>query len=159
VVRERMSLEWVSFGPGRIALRGRPSPRALPGLRGAGCSHVVTLLSESEGALALGEAVRAAGLGWIWLPLRNGNPPVGEARTRIEAEFPAMWALIDQGASLLIHCAAGIHRTGMVTYAALRWHGLGRDDALARLGELRAHTRAGVAEKHLSWGDQLAAAR
>jgi protein-tyrosine phosphatase len=150
-----MSLAWVAVGQGRLTVRGRPSIRALPGLRDAGCSHVVTLLSEAEGAPALGEAVRAAGMGWLWVPLRNGTPPVGSDRARVALAFPEMQALLAGGSSLLVHCAAGIHRTGMIAYALLRWCGSDREEALARLGEMREHTRSGVAEKHLAWGDDL----
>jgi protein-tyrosine phosphatase len=57
---------------------------------------------------------------------------------------------------MLIHCSAGIHRTGMVAYALLRRRGLSRDDALGVLGEARRHTREGVQERHLRWGDALA---
>lgn len=142
-----------------MTLRGRPSMRALPGLRADGCTHILTLLSEREGARELGDACTAAGLGWFWLALPNGSPPPADVRARHEAAFPQIWSAIDAGGGVLIHCAAGIHRTGMVTYAMLRWRGFDRDAALSWLEQLRLHTRQGVVEKHLHWGDELASGR
>jgi len=150
---------WIELGAGRLTVRGRPSHKALPGLRGDGCTHIVTLLSEREGAPLLGEAVKAAGMEWFWFPLPNGTPPTGEARDRAVERIEQMSRLIDVGGSLLIHCAAGIHRTGMIAYALLRWRGLEPESALERLGAMRTHTREGVHEKHLRWGDELVAAR
>lgn len=150
---------WIPLAPGRLNVRGRPSHKALPGLRADGCTHIVTLLSEREGAPALGEAVTAAGMQWVWLPLPNGTPPTGDASARAADRIRELSALIDAGGSLLIHCAAGIHRTGMIAYALLRWRGLAPDVTLKQLGVMRAHTRDGVAPKHLAWGDALVADR
>lgn len=146
---------WIELGAGRLTVRGRPSHKALPGLRGDGCTHIVTLLSEREGARELGDAVKAAGMGWVWCPLPNGTPPVGDAHARVVQSIEEMSRLVDAGGSLLIHCAAGIHRTGMIAYGLLRWRGLAPDVALERLGAMRAHTRDGVDPKHLRWGDGL----
>ncbi|MBZ0234754.1 MAG: tyrosine-protein phosphatase [Deltaproteobacteria bacterium] len=150
-------MTWIDLGGGRLTVRGRPSHKALPGLRSDGCTHIVTLLSEREGAPQLGAAVRAAGLGWFWLPLPNGTPPIGDARDRAAQAIAEMSRLIDGGSSLLIHCAAGIHRTGMIAYALLRWRGLAPEVALERLGAMRSHTREGVGEPRLLWGDELVA--
>jgi hypothetical protein len=45
--------------------------------------HLVTLLSASEGASALGAAARAAGLEWIWLGLPNAQRPEPPLRDEI----------------------------------------------------------------------------
>jgi predicted protein tyrosine phosphatase len=149
-------LYWVAVGAGRLTLWHRPGRRSVPAIAAAGCTHLVTLLSEREGGLAIGGAAAAVGLGWTWLPMPSSAEPVGDARAVLEARLGELSRLLDSGAAMLIHCSAGIHRTGMVAYALLRSRGLSRDDALGALGAARRHTREGVQERHLRWGDALA---
>ena len=55
---------------------------------------------------------------------------------------------------VLLHCAAGIHRTGICTYTLLRWSGLGSKDAFDVIRGIREDTAKGVGE----WRIQLAEA-
>lgn len=60
---------------------------------------------------------------------------------------------------LFAHCAAGIHRTGLIIYGLLRSTALTPSAATQMLGTLRAHTGEGVGrgvgEARLAWGDQF----
>jgi predicted protein tyrosine phosphatase len=150
-------LHWVAVGAGRLTLWHRPGHGAFAAIAAAGCTHVVTLLSDREGGPSIGVAAKEAGLGWVWLPMPNSDEPVGDARAALEVGLGELSRLLDGGAALLIHCSAGIHRTGMIAYALLRSRGLSRDDALAVLSAARHHTREGVKARHLRWGDALAA--
>ena len=47
---------------------------------------------------------------------------------------------------VLVHCAAGIHRTGVVAYALLRWTGLHPKGAIDVIHAMRPETATGVAE-------------
>ncbi|MFZ1599577.1 MAG: hypothetical protein WAW26_27315, partial [Anaerolineae bacterium] len=51
-------------------------------------------------------------------------------------------------------CAAGIHRTGMVAYALLRWRGFDEPAALALITQMRTHTGVGVQRKQIDWGNR-----
>lgn len=51
---------------------------------------------------------------------------------------------LKKGASVLLHCSAGIHRTGSVGYAILRLSGYGAPAALSALGSMRTVTGEGV---------------
>src|ERR1041384_8180461 len=150
--RERPEeLHWAAVGAGRLTLWHRPGNDAFAAIVAAGRTHGVTLLSESEGGPSIGAAAKQAGLGWTWLPMPNSDEPVGNARAVLEVGLGELSRLLDGGASLLIHCSAGIHRTGMVAYALMRSRGLSRDDALGVLGAARRHTREGVKARHLRW--------
>ena len=156
---EPLDLAWAPVGAGRLSLWHRPGKKHLGAIRDAGATHVVTLLSEKEGGREIGNAVETAGMGWVWLPMPGAQEPEGGAREALEQGLAELSRLLDEGRSLLIHCSAGIHRTGMVAFALLRLRGLTRDEALAAIGQARAHTREGVQEHHLRWGDDLAARR
>jgi hypothetical protein len=149
-------LTWVLVGAGRLALWHRPGRRLFDAIRDAGCSHLVTLLCEREGASQIGEAAQAAGLAWRWLPMSNSEEPIGAARTALEHGLAELSTLLDEGRSLVIHCSAGIHRTGMIAYALLRCRDHTRDQAITIIGQARAHTRDGLRERLLCWGDDIA---
>jgi protein-tyrosine phosphatase len=140
---------------GALTLSHRPKRKDVARLRERGITHVVTLLAEREGAKEIGEAVRNAGLTWIWCPLVNGQPPDARVTDTIRPVLADLARLLEDGAAIFIHCSAGIHRTGMFGYALLRHLGLDRAAARSKLTELRAVTGEGVGEDRLAWGDAL----
>jgi protein-tyrosine phosphatase len=148
----------VEVGTGAVALTHRPKLKALPALRQAGVTHLVTLLSRKEGAPEIGAAARAAGLEWVWVELPNGQRPEPPLRDAATAALAALARLVGEGAHVAIHCSAGIHRTGMIGYALLRTCGLEPPSAAATLAALRLVTAEGVGEERLGWAEELAAA-
>lgn len=150
-----LNLQWVQVGAGKLALRGRPGVKALPQLKAAGCTHVVTLLSAKEGGDQLGEQIKAQGITWTWLPLAGADTPDEKAAQMLAAAFPVLSNALDQGDAILIHFAAGIHRTGMITYALLRYRGCSAEEARALILQLRDHTANGMLPHHFAWGDAL----
>jgi hypothetical protein len=75
IARELSTLNFVKVGNGWLALHHRPRGMDFPMLREMGCTHVVTLLKDSEGAQRYGELAGKAGLDWFWLPIPNGKYP------------------------------------------------------------------------------------
>lgn len=143
---------------GRLAVWHRPGRRHLPALAALGVTHVVTLLTAREGAEALGAQVRAAGLAWEWAPMEGGAPErTADETAALRATLLRLAARLREAppAVVLVHCSAGIHRTGMVAHALLRLAGLEPPAAREALGRLRAVTAEGVGEPRLAWGDGL----
>ena len=148
-----MDCDWVSVGNGRLTLWHRLGRGAASKLKAFGCDCVVTLLSAREGAPTIGTSVANAGMEWVWLPLENGRPPEGSVAESVLSVLPTLAERLGAGRSVLIHCSAGIHRTGMVAYALLRWFGHDEEPALALIGQMRAHTREGLQRKQIDWGN------
>lgn len=148
-----LSLRWVPIGSGQLALSHRPGQRDLVRLAELGCQRVVTLLSEREGALSVQMAIEAQGLQWTWLPLNNGKYPPPPDSERLRAALPSLSSYLDAGEHVLIHCSAGIHRTGMVSYALLRWRGFTAPQTMELLSQLRAHTHAGIQPRQIAWAE------
>jgi protein-tyrosine phosphatase len=156
-VREAPDIALVTVDGGALALTHRPKLKSLAGLGALGVTHVVTLLSEREGAQQIGDAARAAGLTWIWAPLEGGDVPSAAKTVELRAVLDQLAAAIGGGGRVVVHCSAGIHRTGMFGYALLRRLGLPANEARRVLAELRAVTADGVGADRLAWGDALAA--
>jgi protein-tyrosine phosphatase len=150
---------WVRVGDGRMALWHRPRLNLMAALKEAGCQRVVTLLSEKEGARAIGDAAQAAGMDWTWLPLEGSRPPEGRRGVAVIDALLLLSEELDEGHSILLHCSAGMHRTGMVAFALLRLRGHTEETALDTILRMRAHTRLALTAKHIAWGNAAATAR
>jgi len=141
----------VELGAGRLGLWARPSLSRLSEWKAKGLTTVLTLLSTAEEAQRVGAAVVNAGLIWHWFEQANGQNLLVPQRFELLRKLQEVNREIDAGSWVLIHCAAGMHRTGMAAYALLRLRGLDRDTALDLMQQMRPVTREGVGETRLGW--------
>lgn len=149
-------IQWVQVGKGFLAIGHKPGGKiSFDGLKKEGTSTVLTLLNENEGALAIGKQLSAVNIEWIWFPFSASKPHDGEAIAQIYRLYAQLSNLINKGAKIYIHCSAGIHRTGMITYGFLRFLGNGKEEAFGILQSLREVTAAQVGEDRLLWADQF----
>ncbi|MBI1831016.1 MAG: dual specificity protein phosphatase family protein [Planctomycetes bacterium] len=148
-----VSLRWISVGAGRLALSRRPKLKDVATFPDMGCTRVVTIQGQNESAMQIGRAVEQAGLAWTWIPVGHGKSPQGEEDRLLRRALPALDKCLDVGESILIHCSAGIHRTGMLTFALLRWRGESEESALTLIAQMRLETRQGLQDEHLAWGN------
>jgi protein-tyrosine phosphatase len=149
-------IHWVPVGKGRLALSNRPKVKAVALLRAQGCQRIVTIQGRNEAPGQIGSAAKDAGLEWTWIEVGNGTTPRGDVDLRMRRGLEELVTGLQAGESVLVHCSAGIHRTGMLVFAALRWLGLAEAEALDLIAALRAETRAGLRDEHLEWGNQVA---
>ena len=149
------SIPWVPFINGAMALGHRPGSKRVGDLKLQHASHMLTLLSEKEGALQIKGLAERSGLGWLWFPMTSADPPGKKRLADLASLFEEMEALLTAGGKLYIHCSAGIHRTGMIAYAFMRFLGMDEHAAKVNLEELRAVTHDGVGAERLAWGDSI----
>ena len=136
---------------GRLSIWHRPGRKSFAALRDLGATHIVTILGEQEGAEKLIVSLKAAGFESIWIPLGKGDPDVAISMAdTIQERFLEVAKALQSGGHVVVHCSAGIHRTGMLTYAFLRTIGMSSGEAEAALGELRPITQEGVMASRLA---------
>lgn len=151
-------ITWLPIGDGALAIGGRPGKRSLPGLERAACDTILTLLSEEEGALEIREMAQDRGWAWRWLALKHAAPPPVDRDLEIRGELVEILATIRGGARLYLHCAAGLHRTGMIAAALLLLAGVPAAEVPARIRELRPLTADELRRERLAWAERIAAA-
>lgn len=147
-------IQWVPVGGGHLSIGHRPKIKAIPTLGQHGATHLLTLLSEAEGAADIGAAVKKAGLNWLWFPMESADPPE-RGRAEVLTLYENVRAVLAGGGRVFVHCSAGIHRTGMMTYGLLRSLNLSQAQAMETLRLLREMTAGSVGQDRLSWGEQF----
>jgi protein-tyrosine phosphatase len=123
---------WLNAMPGRLeSWADFNAEAARQGVQGLICLnplHEVAALSPDYHA-----AIQTGTLRWHWrhLPMRDFGLAPGQQQFRKQVVTVA--DELRQGAVLLLHCAAGIGRTGTFAACLLKQLGCSRDEALQRV--------------------------
>jgi hypothetical protein len=153
---QHKAVNWVQVGNGFLAIGHKPGGKiSFEGLQHEATSAVLTLLHENEGASQIGKQLLAVNIKWIWFPFSASKPHDEATIYQVHALFTELSSLLMSGGKIYIHCSAGIHRTGMITYGFLRFLGKGKAEAFTILQSLRAVTAAQVGADRLLWADQF----
>jgi protein-tyrosine phosphatase len=132
---------WVSVGNGRVTASGAPGRARLSQWLAQGATDIVTLQRADEHAAWLPAACAEVGLGHHHLPLSGRRLDQPEDLAAL-ARIPELLAILrsDPPRSLVVHCSAGLHRTGVCLYILLRHAGLSEDAAITTLAAARPLT-------------------
>lgn len=149
------SIDWIRVGNGSMAIGHRPSKKLIQDIRLQSGTHIFTLLSESEGAKSIQKETLKESMRWIWFGMRSAMPPEKERIPELLSVFSTLDKALKTKAKIYIHCSAGIHRTGMISYAFLRYLGLSSSEAKVLLYKLRPTTRKEVGKERLEWGERF----
>lgn len=149
-------LVFVDVAGGQLAIGHRPGARAIKRLPSAGVTHVVTVLSEAEGAAGIEASVCSAGLAWIWLPLGSTKNLPARVRPQIRDTLEAIVAALAGGGRLYLHCSAGLHRTGMISAALLFRLGFAEDQVRATIEAMRPLTAREMGAARFEWASSFA---
>ncbi len=148
-------VHWIPVMNGTLSIGHRPSAKLGGDLKLQNATHILTLLSEKEGALPIRSIAQKNGMEWLWFAMDSAKPPAEDRWQELARLFGEMSKLLEEGGQIYIHCSAGIHRTGMISYAFLRFIGMDPQSARSMLQELRTTTHEGVGEDRLQWVDSV----
>eukprot|EP00928_Gymnodinium_smaydae_P049952 TRINITY_DN33561_c0_g1_i1.p1 TRINITY_DN33561_c0_g1~~TRINITY_DN33561_c0_g1_i1.p1 ORF type:complete len:276 (+),score=27.56 TRINITY_DN33561_c0_g1_i1:33-830(+) len=134
----RCPSRWIRVGQGSLTAGAAPSARKLEALaRSMGVNHVVTLLREKETLFrVVRDTCRELRLGWTHVPL-SGAHVAQRNDVAALARLEDVLRSLEAGDGVFVHCAAGLHRTGIACYIILRLAGWSVDDTLHGLKSMR----------------------
>lgn len=136
-----MTPDYVSAAEGRIGLVRCPGIRYgsdpvsdLDALRAWGAAALVTLMEPQElhrfGFAALGARAEAMGLEWHHLAIRDMGAPDDLFEQRWTHTGPRLRRLLRDGKHIVLHCMAGLGRSGMIAARLLVELGGSPDNAI-----------------------------
>ncbi|EWS73406.1 tyrosine phosphatase family protein (macronuclear) [Tetrahymena thermophila SB210] len=123
-------------------------------------SVVITLQSQSEDIEFIQNICKSLKIGWINIQLHHkGNQDIFEKKDVdqiIQNGIASLRNILDQNKNevILIHCSAGIHRSGVFSYAILRSLSYDRNESLQKIKSIRKMTFNGLKEYKLDYIDQ-----
>jgi len=138
-----------------LTIGHRPNAKII---RAGNYTHLISLISVREGADNLKESVKrfCPETEYINLPFDNANITLPEFKQRLQLYLPNLLQLANGAQNnIYISCAAGIHRTGTVTYLLLRKLGYTPETAKETIRQLRMVTALNMGEKRFNFIDEL----
>lgn len=136
-------------GGGRIGMVACPGLRRgleadLEGLKQWGANGLVSLVETHElvtlGITNLEAIVERHGLWWRHLPIKDRRIPDEGFETRWRSEGARLRRLLSGGDRIVVHCWAGLGRTGTIAARLLIEMGCEPADAIRRVREARPGT-------------------
>jgi ADP-ribosyl-[dinitrogen reductase] hydrolase len=115
----------------------------LQAIRDWGASAIVTLLEEHEFellALPDFEAQVSSLFNWVWLPIPDGGTPGESFEARWQVAGPELHGRLAGGERIVVHCRAGLGRTGLVVSRLLVESGMVPDEAIRTVRDVRRGT-------------------
>lgn len=131
--------------PGRcVAPWHRDLATDLEAIKAWNADILVSLIETHEfhhlGVPDLGAAARHAGIDWRHVPIRDMGVPDGAFARAWADAGPAVMDTLERGGRIIVHCAAGMGRTGTIAAKLLAGLGVPVDAAIARVRAARPGT-------------------
>lgn len=146
------------FDSGRLALSERPKIREIKRLQADGCDRVVTILAaQGDKARSIGTEVIAQGMRWDWVKVSTATGYSQAECLLLKNAIISIREALQKGESILIHCSAGKHRTGVLAYCVLRKGGMTHAESLHIISQMRPETAAELEGKYLQAAQELLA--
>lgn len=140
----------MSHCPGRRGVDGagrhwqRDLAQDLAVIEAWGAGTVLSLIEPHEftrlGVPDFEAAIAATRLRWLRVPITDMATPGAATLAAWKREGPALAQALARGERVLVHCAAGLGRTGMLVARLLAEHGLPAEEAIARVRAARPGT-------------------
>ena len=131
---------WGRLGNGMITVTGAPSTNSIHSWKDSGVTNVITLLRNDERTCTeIGETCNLLNISWVHLPISGRHFTSND--TAILSTIPRIFYNLPNNHKTVIHCSAGMHRSGIAAYLALRSAGkLNRQHAISALQLIRPVT-------------------
>ena len=140
----------MSHCPGRRGVdgAGRQWARALDAdlqtIQTWGASTVLSLIEPHEfarlGVPDFAQAIARTPLQWLPVPITDMATPGAATLAAWRTQGPALLQALNEGQRVLVHCAAGLGRTGMLVAKLLVLNGVRADEAIAQVRRARPGT-------------------
>jgi protein tyrosine/serine phosphatase len=123
-----------------------------------GINSILSCIIKKEKPELIENKAKESGIKFFNIPFRKAKKHFLEKDSTIKMlieEIKKMYEnLMNETLCLLVHCAAGVRRTGIVVYTLLRMNGESKESALEILLKLREETRNGIGDCRLDYAEK-----
>jgi len=154
---ENFTLPFYKIFNGNIVIGHRPGGKKLPfsKLKYEKITIILTLQCENEDTEFIRKNINLLNIEWIWFPCKVNELLSNKLNDKIIELYKTIELHLKKEEKIYIHCSAGIHRTGMITYGLLRYFLFNPIQTRQILKDLRTITFDNIGEERLLWGDQF----
>jgi protein tyrosine/serine phosphatase len=143
----------------KITCFRRPSLRSIPAFKEVyGLNAILSCIIKKEKPELIENKAKESDIKFFNIPFRKAKKFFLEKDSTMKMlieEIRKMYeCLINETLCLLVHCAAGIRRTGIVVYCLLRMNGESRESALEILLKLREETRNEIGDYRIEYSEK-----
>lgn len=140
---------------GSLALSERPKIKEIKQLQN-NCVHMVTILAaRGEQAHLLGREAERQGMDWHWLKITKITDLTVSERHDFKQQIHTTLQALAEDANVVIHCSAGLHRTGVFAYVLLITMGLDATEALQIIRQSKPETAEAFTSKYIQIAESL----
>lgn len=124
-------------------------------------NYFITLLNDKERPDHIFEELKRNYIEYTHIPLLGANISILLNKDMLDILVSKVKEIIDKietsdiSLNILIHCSAGIHRTGIVLYLILRCFGYSYDECMSKIKEIREITFNGVGKERIKFAEEL----
>ena len=133
---------WVQVGPLHATASGMPGQRRLATWPEAGVTDVVTLQPVGQMPVWMPSVCAAWGMQWHHVPLsgKRLSHPDDHATLLRWWRWCRVHTSLEVPRHVVVHCSAGLHRTGMALYVLCRAQGMDQEQSVEAVGRMRGLT-------------------
>jgi protein tyrosine/serine phosphatase len=143
----------------KITCFRRPCLKSIPVLKEVyGLNAILSCITKKEKPESIENVTKEIGISFFNIPFKKAKPhslQKSETIKMLVEEINKIYEnLMSQTLTLLVHCAAGVRRTGIVVYCLLRLNGESKDSALEIILNLREETRNGIGDYRIEYAEK-----
>ena len=143
----------------KITCFRRPSLRSIPVFKEVyGLNAILSCIIPNEKPQLIETKAKECGMEFFNIPFKKAKPfslEKPETKEMLIKQIKKMYdALISQNLTILVHCAAGVRRTGIIVYCLLRLNGETKQSALEIILKLREETRNGIGDYRIEYSEK-----
>lgn len=149
---------WVEVGPLHATAAGMPGLKRFGQWPELGATDVVTLQPHGQMPTWMHDACAASGVIWHHVPLsgKRLNHPDDEATLRRWWRWCRVHTALEVPRYVVVHCSAGLHRTGMALYVLCRAAGMDVQQSVEAVGQMRGLTGHELVRRSRRGGPSIA---